>query len=141
MRHFGVSHPVIEFGKIARSDQLAKAPETAARFGQRNGQQRFMMLAHLSTFRDKTQTIKVHICATANRHVGFARRFFATDIMFDTRQRQAARWLHHGTGVLINIFDRRTDFIGGHQHHFIHPFFGQAKSFFADLLDRHPIRK
>ena len=135
MRLRRVGNAVIEFGYVPRPDQATKFPEAATRFRHRDCEQGFVVLTHFSAFGNESQAIKIHVRTTANGDKGFTTAFLALNITLDTGQRQSTRRLHDRTRVLKNILDRRADFIGIDEHHFIDERFGKTKSFLAHLLD------
>jgi hypothetical protein len=69
---------VVELGHAARpawqlaDHQFAKAPEAAALFGNRHGEQRFALFADLGALGDEAQAVEVHVGAAQDRRVGLA---------------------------------------------------------------------
>ena len=62
-------------------------------------------------------------------------------VLLDRSHALRTSWLDDGTGVLIDVFDRGTDFIGADDHKVVNQRPGQAHGFFANQFHRSAVRK
>ena len=88
-----------------------------------------------------TQTVEVDIGPTIDSNQRLLLYLILVHIFFHPSNRERTRRLRNGTGIIKDVFNRRTDLIGADQHHLIHQLFTEAKGLLADLFDGDTIRK
>ena len=114
MRLGRVVDAVVELGHAARAagqgaDQLAKALEAAALFGNGHGKQRLALFAHFGALGDKAQAVKVHVGAAQNRRVSLPLGFVFGHVLLDGGHRQRTGRLNNAARVDKYVFDGGTD--------------------------------
>ena len=151
MGTLGVSNAVVEFGDVAWplaaakagqvANQLTKAAEAAALFGNGDGKQGFALLAHLGPLGHKAQAIKVHVGTAQNGGIGFALGAVLGHVLLDGGHGQCACRFHNAAGIDKNVFDGGTHGIGIHRHEPIDQPAGDAEGFFAHQLHSGAVRE
>ena len=154
-----VADAVIELGHRARrgtaakrrqaAEYGAKALETAALFGNGDGEQCLSFFADLSAFGNKAQAVEIDIRTAQHRSISLALGFVLRHVFFDAGHRHGTRGLDDVARVDKHIFDGGANFIGVYANKFVHQVFGNAKSFLthqfhgcavgkqADIVQRH----
>ena len=136
-----VRDAVVELGHRARADQLAKALEGAAFFGDRDGKEGFALFTKFSALGNKPQSIKVHVRAAGDGHQGLTFDLTRLHILLDSRHTQGPGGLQDAAGFLKNIFDGGADFVGVDHHVVVYQGACQTKGFLAHKLHGGAVRE
>ena len=135
-----VADAVVELGHVARcarqlADQFAEAAEAAALLGDRDGEQRFALLADLGALGHEAQPVEVHVGAAQDGGVGLAARAVLFDVLLDRGHRERAGRLDDAARVDEHVLDAGADRIGVDRDELVHQLAGDAEGLLADQLD------
>jgi hypothetical protein len=103
---------VVEFRDLALADGLAERLEAARLLGNGHGNDRFAAFAQLGALGDMAQAVEIDVGAGLDGHECLALDLVLFDVLLDARSTQGARRLGDRTGVVVDVLDRRTDFVG-----------------------------
>ena len=89
-----------------------KTPKATRFFRYRDGKDGLSMFTYLGPFGNIAQPVEIHIGTRANGYQGLTGTALTRDIFFHTRHAGGAGRLCHGAGIIEDILDCGTKFIG-----------------------------
>ncbi|KKY54547.1 hypothetical protein AAY86_00005, partial [Pseudomonas amygdali pv. tabaci str. ATCC 11528] len=132
---------VVEFGDLALADGFAECLEAARLLGNGHGDDCFAAFAQLGALGNVTQTVEVDVGSGVDGHQCLTADAALLDVFLDPGNTQRARRLGDRAGVVVDVLDRRADFIGADGDHLIDIMTAHFKGVMADLRHRHAIGK
>ncbi|KPB92289.1 Uncharacterized protein AC502_5511 [Pseudomonas syringae pv. maculicola] len=132
---------VVEFSDLALADGFAERLETARLLGNGHGNDRLAAFAQFGTLGHVAQAVKVDVGAGVDGHQRLAGHAALLDVLLDACNTQRTRRLGDRAGVVVDVLDRRADFVGADGDHFIDVMTAHFKGVITDLRHRHAIGK
>ena len=111
-----VADSVVELGDVRATDDLAEPPEAARLLGNRDGEDRFALLAVVGAFGDEAQPGEVHVGATCDRDEGLVDAPRRVDVLLEPGDRQRSGGFEQRAGVGEDVLDRRARLVGVDDH-------------------------
>ena len=130
---------VVEFGDLALADRLAEGLEAARLLRNGDSDDRFALFTQFCTFRHMAQAIEVDVGARIDAHQNLAADALTFDVLLDSGHGQRTGGLGDRAGVVVDILDCRTDFVGADGDHFIDAQLADIEGVLADLRHRHAV--
>ena len=132
---------VVEFRDAARADQGKEFFVAPGLLWQGDGKNRFALLADLGTLGDEAQPVEIGVGTRCHGHQGLVLHAMASGIGLGSSNCQRTRWLQNRARIFENILDRRADFVGIDQDHFVDHLAADAERLLADQFDCGPVGK
>ncbi len=132
---------VVEFCDLPLAQCLAKGPEAARLFRNCHSDDRLALLAQLGPLGHMAQAVEIDVGPGVDGHQGLSLHTFTRHVLLDTGHGQGPGRLGDRTGVVVDILDRRAQFVTAHRHHLVDEVAAQLEAMGADLRHRHTIGK
>jgi hypothetical protein len=116
------------------AEQRAEFAEAAGALGNRDGEDRFALLAQLGALGDEAQAIEIHVRARRDRNVIAVARPMAIDKDLEPGDRQCAGRLENRARVLEDVLERRAAGVGVDADDLVDVSLREAERLLADLL-------
>ena len=130
---------IVELGDLALAHRLAEGLEATRLFGDGHGDDRFALLAQLGALSNVAQAVEVDVGAGIDTHQHFAVGALTLDVLLDPGHGQRAGRLGDRTGIVVDVLDCRTDFVGADGDHFIDVILADIEGVLADLRHCHAV--
>ena len=137
----GIGNAVVELGDGMTAHQSAELQEAAAPLGDGHGKHRLAGFTDLGAFGHEAQAVEVHVGAAGHGHQGAVLHLLALGPGLQAGERQRARGLQNGPGVLEGILERRADLVGVYQDDVVDVLLAQREGLVAHALDGRAVGK
>ena len=107
-----VIHAIVEFRHGPAAENLAELEERAFTLRNSDTQERFAVFTQFSTFGNVPEAMEIQV--RTREHVGqcLTMHSVGRHVFLQPRESNGPRRLGHRAGVVENIFDGSTDFVG-----------------------------
>ncbi len=132
---------VVELGDLALAHRLAEGLEATGPLRDGDRDDGFALFTQFCPLRDMAQAVEIDVRPGIDGDQCLAADPVHLHVSLDARHAQCPRRLGDRTGIIVDVLDRRADFVGADGDDFVHVMAADVEGVLANLSHRHAIGK